>query len=201
LVHGITPTKHTLSSFCSVVKTQVAEHRLLGMVPSGGRGWVFAGLSADSYQIEFQRKEECYSHEPLDEVITLDARADTLTVRQLLQTARDLLGPTAEIELGRDVLEKLICPKCKGEEVLFSSLGKVSAEKAWCPQCKDARREVQTFHKIRGREAFLDQTLAGIGVPAFDILVSRNVERAVGFELSGDGPDVLGAVYDGLSLD
>jgi hypothetical protein len=60
---------------------------------------------------------------------------------------------------------------------------------------------VQTFHKIRGREAFLDQTLAGIGVPAFDILVSRNVERAVGFELSGDGPDVLGAVYDGLSLD
>src|SRR5258706_8654999 len=199
---GKTPTTPTISSIIAGVQTQEAVKILHGMESLAGKGWVFAGLSADSYQVEFQRKEDCYSHDPLDEVISLDARADSMTVRQMLETARDVLGPSAEIELGRDILEKLVCPRCKGEETLFASLGKVPAEKAWCPNCKDSRRDVQTFHKIRGREAFMDQTLASIGVPAFEILTSRNAERAVGFELSSDAGDVLGPLHraDGLDL-
>jgi adenylyltransferase/sulfurtransferase len=199
--HGKTPTTPTISSIIAGVQTQEAVKLLHGMQSFPGKGWVFEGLSADSYPVQFQRKEDCYSHDPLDEVIALDARAATMTVRELLAEARKVCGPTAEIELGRDILEKLVCPKCKGEETLFASLGKVTAEKAWCPTCKDARRDVVTFHKIRGREPFLDQTLASIGVPAFDILTSRSAERAVGFELSADAAEVLGAAYsEGLEL-
>lgn len=200
--HGKTPTTPTISSIIAGVQTQEAVKILHGMESFAGKGWVFAGLSADSYQTEFQRKEDCYSHDPLDEVISLDERSDTLTVRGLLEKVRKVLGPAAEIELGRDILEKLVCPKCKGEETLFASLGKVTAEKAWCPNCKDVRRDVRTFHKIRGNEAFMDQTLASIGVPAFDILISRNDRRVVGFELGGDAPGVLGEVYEeeGLEL-
>jgi hypothetical protein len=190
--HGKTPTTPTISSIIAGVQTQEAVKILHGMESFPGKAWVFAGISADSYQIEFQRKENCYSHDPLDEVISLDVRADTITVRALLEHARKLLGPAAEIELGRDILEKLICPKCKSQETFFASLGKVTAEKAWCPHCKDVRREVQTFHKIRGHEAFMDQTLASIGVPPFDILISRNADKSVGFELSGDVAEVLG---------
>jgi molybdopterin/thiamine biosynthesis adenylyltransferase len=197
---GKTPTTPTISSIIAGVQAQEAVKILHGMESFAGKGWVFAGLSADSYQIEFQRKEDCYSHDPLGEVISIDARADTMTVRQMLERARSILGPSAELELGRDILEKLICPKCKREEVIFASLGKVKAEQAWCPHCKDARREVQTFHKIRGRESFMDQTLASIGVPAFDILISRNMERAVGFELSGDAAQVLGPLHSDLEL-
>jgi adenylyltransferase/sulfurtransferase len=194
---GKTPTTPTISSIIAGVQTQEAVKLLHDMPSFPGKGWVFAGLSADSYQVEFQRKEDCYSHDPLDEVISLDAKSSTLTVRALLERARSLLGPAAELELGRDILEKLICPKCKAEEPLFMSLGKVTADKAWCPHCKDARREVQTFHKIRGREPFLDQPLATIGVPPFDILVSRNADRAIGFELSADAEQVLGAAWGG----
>lgn len=199
--HGKTPTTPTISSIIAGVQTQEAVKILHGMESFPGKAWVFAGLSADSYQIEFQRKEDCYSHDPLDEVISLDARADSITVRALLEHCRKLLGPAAEIELGRDILEKLICPKCKSQETFFASLGKVTAEKAWCPNCKDVRREVQTFHKIRGNEAFMDQTLASIGVPAFDILISRNADRAVGFELSGDAADVLGEAQGETALE
>jgi adenylyltransferase/sulfurtransferase len=192
---GKTPTTPTISSIIAGVQAQEAVKILHGMETFAGKGWVFAGLSADSYQTEFQRKEDCYSHDPVHEIVPLDARADTLTVRQLLEQARAILGPKAELELGRDILEKLVCPRCKSEETLFASLGKVTADKAWCPNCKDVRRDVQTFHKIRGDESFLDQTLASIGVPAFDILVSRNVNRVVGFELSGDAAEVLGPLY------
>jgi adenylyltransferase/sulfurtransferase len=192
---GKTPTTPTISSIIAGVQTQEAVKLLHGMDSFPGRGWVFAGLSADSYHVEFQRNEDCYSHDPLDRVIELDASVETMTVRALLDIARKELGATVELELGRDILEKLVCPKCKREETLFASLGKISADKAWCPHCKDARRDVVTFHKIRGKEPFLDQTLASIGVPPFDILAARNAERFVGFELSADASTVLGPLH------
>ncbi|HEX5245312.1 MAG TPA: hypothetical protein VFW23_18770, partial [Tepidisphaeraceae bacterium] len=71
------------------------------------------------------------------------------------------------------------------------SLGKVPAERAVCPNCPDSRREVVTFYKIRGNETFLDRTLAQIGVPAFDIIIARCRDRAVGLELAGDAQAVL----------
>jgi molybdopterin/thiamine biosynthesis adenylyltransferase len=203
--HGKTPTTPTISSIIAGVQAQEAVKLLHGMESFPGKGWVFAGLSADSYMVEFQRKEDCYSHNPIDEIVPLDATADGLTVRDLLGRARALLGPGTQIELGRDVLEKLVCPKCGLVETLFASLGKVTADKAWCPACMDVRRDVQTFHKIRGDEPFVDQTLASIGVPAFDILVARAGSRSVGLELSGDAARVLGPLYqdsgeEGLEL-
>jgi hypothetical protein len=51
---------------------------------------------------------------------------------------------------------------------------------------------VGTFYKIRGTEDFLDRTLADIGVPAFDILIARTSDQAIGLELSADTSAVLG---------
>jgi hypothetical protein len=102
------------------------------------------------------------------------------------------MGESVELELARDVLEKLVCPRCRREEILFASLGRVAAGKADCPYCPGARRDVVTFYKIRGNEAFLDRTLAEIGVPDFDIITARTRTRAIGLELAGDASAVLG---------
>jgi hypothetical protein len=79
---------------------------------------------------------------------------------------------------------------------LFTSLGRVKSDKAVCPKCEAPRREVVTFYKIRGSESFLDRTLAEIGVPAFDVLIARTADRAVGMELTQDAGEVLGALFD-----
>ncbi|MGH7215407.1 MAG: HesA/MoeB/ThiF family protein [Tepidisphaeraceae bacterium] len=190
---GKTPTTPTISSIIAGVQCQEAVKLLHGLETIAGKGWVFAGLSTDSYQIEYQRKDDCYSHETLGEIVSLDAGADALTAGELLAEARRLLGPKAHLELGRDVLEKLVCPQCRREEMMFASLGRVQANQAVCPACPDARREVVTFHTIRGDESFLDRTLADLGLPAFDVITARSPERrAVGFELSGDAARVLG---------
>ena len=86
----------------------------------------------------------------------------------------------------------MVCPKCGAEEELFVSLGKVGLDKAACPACGGATREVVTFYKVRGAEPFLDRTLAGIGVPPFDVLIARTADRAVGLELAADAAAVLG---------
>jgi molybdopterin/thiamine biosynthesis adenylyltransferase len=191
---GKTPTTPTVSSIIAGVQTQEAVKLLHGLEVMAGKGWVFNGLSADTYQIEYQRNESCYSHDALEEIVALPARADSITVGELLAEARRRLGEAAELELGRDMLEKLVCPKCGAAEEMFASLGRVSADKAWCPNCAEVRREVVTFYKIRGGESFLNRTLAQIGVPAYDIVIARSPRdgRSIGLELSWDATDVLG---------
>src|SRR5205085_1992773 len=139
---GKTPTTPTVSSIVAGVQCQEAVKFLHGMETLAGKAWTFNGVTADSYVTEFQRKENCYSHDTLDEVIALDGGVDDVTPRQLLAQAREKLGGRAQLELSREVLQKLVCPKCGGSEEVFASLGKVKAERAWCPTCRDVRREV-----------------------------------------------------------
>jgi adenylyltransferase/sulfurtransferase len=202
MVEGKTPTTPTVSSVIAGVQCQEAVKHLHGLQTIAGRGWVFDGLATDAYQVEYQRKPDCYSHDPLERVVELDARAGSVTVAELLRTARDLLGGDAYLEFARDVLSELSCPKCGRRERVFASLGKVPAGAAWCPDCGDVRREVHTFHRVSGHEDFLDRTAAGIGLPPMDVVFARSpAGRAIGLEFSGDGPDVLGPAFGGGALE
>lgn len=191
---GKTPTTPTISSIIAGVQCQEAVKLLHGLPTIRGKGWVFDGLSTEAYTVDFQRKDDCYSHETLEEIVALPARAQSMTAGDLLAEARRRLGDNAELELSRDMLEKLVCPQCRNEEPMFASLGRVSADKALCPQCPGVRREVVTFYKIRGTEPFIGRALAEIGVPPFDIITARTRDRAIGFELAGDAPEVLGTL-------
>jgi len=193
---GKTPTTPTISSIIAGVQCQEAVKLLHGMDTIGGRGWVFQGLSTDSYQTEYQRKANCYSHDTLDEIIELDASVETMTARQLLEKAHELAGAPCEIELNRDIIERLVCPQCKREEMLYESLGKVKADRALCPDCKTVRREVATFNKIRGTEPFLDRPLSKIGIPPLDIVAIRANGRSIGIEFSSDFQTVLGCLAE-----
>lgn len=193
---GKTPTTPTISSIVAGVQCQEALKIIHGMETIAGRGWVFEGLSADSYQVEYQRNPDCLSHDPLESVVQLDAGADSITLAELLSLARKHLGPQAHLELGRDLLESLDCPRCGQQEQVFASLGKVTADRSACPNCPDVNRQVKTFYKITGTEEFLGRTAAQVGIPAFDILVARTADRAVGLELSGDVRAVLGQVWE-----
>ncbi len=197
---GKTPTTPTVSSIIAGVQVQEAVKLIHGMPVISGKGWVFSGLSTDVYQTEYQRKSDCYSHDTLDEIISLDATADSLTARDLLNLGAEKLGQAVPIEIAREILHKLVCPKCHEITMLFASPGSVEAGQEQCPKCSGTR-EVVTFSKIRGDEDFLDRTLAQIGVPPFDILIARaptanGGERAIGFELGGDIQRVLGPLVD-----
>jgi adenylyltransferase/sulfurtransferase len=203
---GKTPTTPTISSIIAGVQCQEAVKLLHGLETIRGKGWVFSGFATDAYQVEYQRKEDCYSHDTLDEIIPLNFSSETTTAAELLAHARQLLGPTTELELGRDVLEKLTCPRCGRAEEMFCSLGRVSQQYAICPSCSAAddestpMRVPTTFYRIRGNESFLGRSLAQIGVPPFDIIIARSATRSIGLELSADAPHVLGSLSDGEAV-
>ena len=197
---GRTPTTPTVSSIIAGVQCQEAVKLLHGMETIAGKGWMFNGSVTDAYTIEYQRKDDCYSHDTLGQIIALDHGVESITARDLLERAREMLGEGAHLELARDVLEKLSCTACGRVEKIFASLGKVPASKAHCSHCSGVR-DASTFFKINGTESFLDEPLAQIGVPRFDIVIGRSADgRLIGFELAGDAKHVLGDLLndDGL---
>ncbi|MCC6240785.1 MAG: ThiF family adenylyltransferase [Phycisphaerales bacterium] len=189
---GKTPTTPTISSIIAGIQCQEAVKLLHGLSTIAGKGIVFEGLSADCYTIEYQRNKDCLSHDPLGDIKVLAEKADTITLGQLLEHARALLGADAHLELPRDVLSKLVCPHCGTQQEIFCSLGKIKTEQGQCPQCHQMR-DVRTFHRINGDETFLDRTVAQIGLPPFEIITARAADgRSIGLELGGDAPAVLG---------
>lgn len=189
---GKTPTTPTISSIIAGVQCQEAVKHLHGLETMSGRGWIFEGFSGESYHVQYQRKEECYSHDMLDEVISLDVGAADVSARDLLREGAKWLGGDVELEFAREMIEKLVCPSCGQEEHLFCSVSKVPVSKAICPACDNVRREVITFYKVKGDEDFVDRPLAEIGIPPFDIIFASSAERFVGFELTRDATSVLG---------
>ena len=102
------------------------------------------------------------------------------------------------VEVSADLLASLHCPKCDTEEVMLTSLSKVSQERGRCPDCGQ-HRVPKTFHTIDGREPFLDRTLGEIGVPPWDVLAGRRGLEQRFYEFAGDRREVLGPLEPGCS--
>src|SRR5450432_509280 len=107
---GKTPTTPTIAAMIAGVQCQEAVKLIHGMPTIAGQGWMFSGISSDSYLVDYQRKEDCLSHETLARIETIDAGVDEITVAELLSEARRALGDHATLELARDVLRSLDCP-------------------------------------------------------------------------------------------
>src|ERR1700726_4931611 len=84
---GKTPKTPTISSIIAGVQCQEAVKILHGMETISGKGWVFSGLSADSYLIEFQQKADCVSHDTLEKIVSMPWSVQTTTVNEALAEA------------------------------------------------------------------------------------------------------------------
>ncbi len=199
---GKVPTTPTIASIIAGVQVQEAVKLLHDLPTLAGKGFVFAGDSADSYQVEYQRKPDCLSHDTLGEVIDIEQVSAEITGADIVSHARRLLGESAVIDLGRDIARALHCPKCQKTDEIFRSLGSLTVADARCPHCGHDAREITTFNTLRGDESFLNRTLDELGIPPFDILTARTTDRAIGLQISGDAADLLGElIADDLELD
>lgn len=189
---GHTPTTPTISSIIAGIQTQEAVKLLHGHETIAGKGVTFVGQTCEMFQVDYQRRADCLSHETLDEVIDLEVCAADLTLRDMLAEARQHLGEDAAIELGRDIVERLDCSRCGRSEPVFKPLGTLRVNQAACSCDPATIRHPVLFHRVTGVESFMDLTCAQAGIPSFDILSAHSRDRTIGLELAGDASSVLG---------
>ena len=150
----------------------------------------YNGLINEMHTSAYVADENCESHWTYGEISELPARAQNMTLGDLLRIARTDLGSDAVIELDQELILSLTCPQGHGTVEMLRPLSEVSFESAHCPTC-GVLRETEMTHFITGEEKFLHRTLASIGVPPLHILRAHNGEEYRFYELTGDLAEAL----------
>jgi len=197
MLSGKTPTTPTSSSVIAGIQCQEAVKLLHGLETLKDRAYLFNGLTNDSYLINYQKKEDCMSHETFTNIRRIHKSVKTTIISDLLNDVKSELGHQAIIEFSRDnsdLVHKFECNSCGNTEIIFKPRGKTKEKDAICPDCGLARIPY-FFHNIKGDEPFLDKTFSEIGIPLFDIMVGRNGMDQFAFIFDDDASVVLGPLY------
>jgi molybdopterin/thiamine biosynthesis adenylyltransferase len=191
-VEGKVPTTPTISSIVAGIQVQEAVKLIHGMPTLAGHGFVFEGLNHTSYRVEYTANADCMSHYTLERITECTERASELTLSALWERGKHDLG-TAEttIEFSRDIVHKLVCPKCGAEEERFAPVGSIAFEEGRC-KVDGQMRTVETIHSYSGSEPYGTRTLDQLGLPLFDVFTARSAGSEMGYLIAGDREKILG---------
>ena len=192
MAEGKIPTTPTSSSIIAGIQVQEMLkllHYDRGLPTLAGKGYVFNGLTHDSYVVEYQEKADCMSHDTYEHIVEKEWSVRTMTLVQLLDAIRKELGDNAVLDFDRDIA---IAGKCTCGETkdLYTPVHKLKGEMLTCPQC-GKQMSFDSFHSINGTESFLDKTLFEIGIPLLHIVGGRVGMHTTYFEFSGDASEIF----------
>lgn len=192
IIMGKIPTVSTISSVIGGIQAQEAIKLIHNISDSAGKCITYVGLTNYFDIVQFQKREQCMSHDPYNDIIELDHGAGDLTGAGLIRIANKFSkSEDCTIELDREVVNGMECKACGFRDESVHLLGKLSVQKGSCPNC-GSLLELNMTHVIRYGEPLSCNALGKIGVPAFHIITVRNSERYMYFELSKDSTLIFG---------
>ena len=164
-------------------------HSDRGLPTLAGKGYVFNGMTHDSYVVEYQEKPDCMSHDIYEEITEKPWKTATLTIREALDEAKKDLGDGAVIELDRDIATVASC-ECGETKPLFMPVHKLKGNMLTCPKC-GKQMSFESKHSFDGSEDFLDKTFAEIGIPPLHIISGRVGMNIKHYEFTDDVDEIF----------
>lgn len=192
MAEGKIPTTPTSSSVIAGIQVQELLkllHADRGLPTLAGKGFVFNGLTHDSYVVEYQRKSDCMSHDTYETIVEKPWSARTTPLGHMLSEIRAELGENALLELDRDIAVTARCA-CGCEKPLLTPVHKLRGDMLACPDC-GGQMSFDSVHTLRGGESFLDRPPLALGIPPLHIVTGRVGTRAVHYEFTADAAEVF----------
>ena len=192
MAQGKIPTTPTSSSVIAGIQVQEMLkllHADRGLPTLAGKGYVFNGLTHDSYVVEYQRKEDCMSHDTYETIVEKPWSVKTVALKDVLAAVRSELGERAVLDLDRDIATYGHCA-CGHGKALFTPVHKLKGHMLTCPEC-GGQMTFDSIHSIRGEEDFLDKTPYEIGIPLLHIIGGRVGIQTTYYEFTADEAEVF----------
>lgn len=192
MAEGKIPTTPTSSSVIAGVQVQELLkllHADRGLPTLAGKGFVFNGLTHDSYVVEYQEKPDCMSHDIYENIVEKPWSVKTLTLKELLDEVRKDLGENAVVDFDREIATVATC-SCGAKKDLYMPVHKMKGEMITCPDCGETM-QFDSIHTLHGGEEFLDKTPAEIGIPLLHIVCGRAGMDTIYYEFSDDTSEVF----------
>ncbi len=192
MAEGKIPTTPTSSSVIAGIQVQEMLkllHSDRGLPTLAGKGFVFNGLTHDSYVVEYQRKDDCMSHDTYENIVEKPWSVKSVTLRDILCDIRQDLGENAVIDFDREIATYAAC-NCGEHKEIFSPVHKLKGEMLTCPKCGN-QMTFESIHSIKGDESFLDKTPVELGIPLLHIIGGRKGLKSIYYEFSADEAEVF----------
>jgi adenylyltransferase/sulfurtransferase len=192
MAEGKIPTTPTSSSVIAGIQVQELLkilHKERNLPTLAGKGFVFNGLTHDSYVVEYQEKPDCMSHDTYDEIIEKNWSVEDITLKVLLLEIQAEMGETAVIDFDRDIATYGHC-NCGEHISLFMPVHKLRGNMLTCPKCGQ-QMSFDSIHSINGSEDFLNMTPEQIGIPPLHIICGRVGMNCKYYEFTADVPEYL----------
>ena len=187
---GGTPTTPTTASVVGAIQAQEVIKHLHGLEVLVGRGFVFEGLSHNSFTVGYPISPDCPWHESPAQIEAVQEFNLQTPLREIWEWAQAKLGGLDAIDLSREIVESLQCGACGTTLSVFKPLDSISDDEARCQRC-GGECTPRFIHSIAANSKMLEMTCGQLGLPAWDILWPRHSERALGIELAGDRESCL----------
>lgn len=189
---GKIPTTPTSSSVIAGIQVQELLkllHSDRNLPTLAGKGYVFNGLTHDSYVVEYQEKPDCMSHDIYENIIEKPWSVRNISLRDVLKEVREDLGQDAVLDFDRDIATIGRCT-CGEHKELYMPVHKLKASMLTCPKC-GKQMMFDHIHSVKGDEDFLDKTPFEIGIPLLHIVDGRKGMNIIHYEFSGDEAEVF----------
>lgn len=189
---GKIPTTPTSSSIIAGVQVQEMLkllHSDRGLPALIGKGYVFNGLTHDSYVVEYQVKPDCMSHNSYDEIIEKPWSVHNQTLKEIIREIKIDMGENAVLDLDREIATYAKC-SCDEERELFIPVHKLKRDMIQCPKCGNIM-SFDSMHTIVGTEKYLDKTAEEIGIPPLHIIVGRIGMDMRYYEFTNDQKEIF----------
>lgn len=192
MAEGKIPTTPTSSSVIAGIQVQEmlklihSDRNLPNLI---GKGYVFNGLTHDSYVVEYQKKEDCMSHDVYEKIIEKPWSVKTASLKNVLREIQNELGIGVVIDFDRDIATTSKCV-CGNSKELYIPVHKLNRDILICPKC-GKQMSFDIIHSIKGDESFLDKTPYEIGIPLLHIVCARKGMSSVYYEFSLDENEIF----------
>ena len=184
IAEGKVPTAPTISSIIAGIQTQEALKLIHGMAVKPGAAMVFNGESNNFYTTNYQRKENCLSHEtygkPDDVALGASDKVDALFAAT----------GGLRLHLDRDLLVDLECPACNVRKEVLKPLALTAMKEGKCATC-GAVMKTTIVHTVEKGGPLAQRTLRDVGVAPFDVVKVETERAGMYARLSKDRPEIL----------
>jgi len=187
---GGAPTTPTTASIVGAIQAQEVIKRLHGMQALAGEGYVFEGLTHNSYQVSYQISPDCPWHESPTPVEPMPNWGSETTLRDIWEWGVARFDGLDAIDLSRELVERLDCPSCGRSKQVLESIERITENQAVCEGC--GGEYIPGFlHSIGADSPLMGMRIKELGLPEWDIVWVRKGSQAVGIEFLADCPDSL----------
>ncbi len=182
---GKIPTTPTISSVIAGIQVQEAVKYLhkKEFESLSGKGFIYNGISNESYTVEYQKKENCPSHYTFMDFRKSDKRFSSMKIEDILDFGRKYYrGKAFEIEFNNEVIYSL----CDDRGKNFDYHGNMNLMTLKDIKKKDGFYKINSFHRLESdselTKKLKHKKLIDLKIPYNDIITLQRNENEIHIE-------------------